>query len=639
MFINFFQGQPNLYVTFFQQNNRKKITRFTSTLLLSASLGLFFSTAQAADASLTWVGDRLQSGNWSFASNWDGGDPNIPNYDTTINRTGFRGVNLDQNFDIQAFNFNGGTLNTNANTLNVNETFNWTRGTLSGTGTIRAAGGLELGGNGAMVFKDSAVVINSTDQLANWNKGNFLMPFSGDSGFVNETGGVFFAKADNASMGLLSGRGKFDNHGAFVASLSSPDKIVSINAKMNNHGFVGTQVGELVLSGGGTSTGAFVAGEQGKINFGGGVHVLLASSSVTGESVEFGRFLGTTNIEGTYNVRNTTISGGATANFNALASDTETLTLDGAGFSILGGSGAVVVANNTTFRNGVMQGPASGTAPPALVLANGGLTLDGPGVKVIRGERILVAGGENSSWEDGSIILANGRAEGSDISRGSVLFNTSVFTAKAVSGAIVGPGGVVNAGAFIIDLPELFETIEGETRKQILIKSDFTNQSVLALQGANLLIGGELEEGNILNNTETNRFNGNFTQTETGITTFKIAGSVQGMEYDTLEVFKIAILDGAFFIKLVDDILLPDDSAEAFKPEVGDFFDLIEAEEIIDNGFVFGGPHGHLFNRSIVELSEDRWAVRATFVPIPAAFLLFMSALFGIWGIKIRPSR
>ncbi len=639
MFINFFQGQPNLSVTFFQRNTNKKITLFISVLLLSANLGLHFSNAQAADASLIWVGDRLQSGNWSVASNWDDGDPNITNYDATINRTGFRGVNLDQNFDIQAFNFNGGTLNTNANTLDVNKTFNWTRGTLSGTGTIRASGGLELGGNGAMVFKDSAVVINSTDQIANWNKGNFLMPFSGDSGFVNETGGVFIAKVDMGSMGLLSGRGKFDNRGAFVASLSSPDKIVSINAKMNNHGFVGTQVGELVLSGGGTSTGAFVAGEQGKINFGGGVHELLESSSVTGENVEFGRFLGVTNIGGIYNVRNTSITGGATANFNAPVSNTETLTLDGSGFSILGGSGTLVVANKTTFRNGVLQGPTTGTAAPALLLANGGLKLEGKGVKVVRGERILVAGGDDTSWEEGSIILANGPAAGSAASRGSVLFNNTVFRAKAVSGSIVGPGGVVNAGAFIIDLPELYEKVEGETRKQILIKSNFTNQSVLALQGANLLIGGELEEGNILNNTETNRFNGNFTQTETGITTFKIGGNVQGIEYDTLEVFKIAILNGGLFIKLVDDILLPDDSAEAFKPEVGDFFDLIQAEQIIDNGFVFGGPHGHLFKRSIVELSEDRWAVRATFVPIPPAIWLFMSALLGIWGVRIRPSR
>jgi len=650
-----------MFINFFQKNTEKAITQYITTLILSAIIGLHFSDAQAANSSLTWVGDRLQSGNWSVANNWDGGDPNTTNYDATINRSGFRGVNLDKNFNVQTFNLNAGTLNTGTNILTVNETFNWTRGTLAGTGAIRAAGGLELGGNGLLAFKDSAVVINSTDQIANWNNGNFLMSFTGDSGFVNEIGALFIAKVDSGSMGLLSGRGKFDNHGAFVAGLTGADKVVTINTKMNNHGFVGTQIGELRLSGGGISTGSFVAGEQGKINFGGGVHELQASSSITGTNVEFGRFLGTTNIGGTYNVINTRISGGATANFNALESNTETLTLDGSGFSILGGSGSLVVANKTTFRNGVLQGPTSGTAPPALLFANGGLKLEGPGVKVIRGERILVAGGEDTSWDEGSIILANGRAEGSDISRGSVLFNNTVLTAKSVGGAIVGPGEVVNAGAFQVDLPELYEQIEGAPRNQILIKSNFTNQGVLALQGANLLIGGELEEENILNNTETNRFNGNFTQTETGITTIKIAGNDRGMEYDTLDVFKIAILDGAFFIKLVDDILLPDDSATVFIPEIGDFFDLVVAGEIIDNGFAFGGPHGQLFERSIVELADGRSAVRATFapnlaagfasiaadvspiaaslVPIPSTLWLFMSALYGIWHIRIRQSR
>lgn len=636
MFYNFFQSQPILSVTLLQKNTTQKTIRFTSALILSASMGLIFSSAQAADAALTWIGDGLRNGDWSISDNWEGGDPNITNYDVTINRTGFRGINLDQNFDIQAFNFNGGTLNTNTNTLKVNETFNWTRGTLAGTGVIRAVGGLELGGGGSMVFKDNAIVINSKDQTANWNNNNFLMSFSGDSGFVNEADALFIAKVDGGKMGLVGGRGKFDNHGAFVAGLSNADKIITINTKMNNHGFAGTQVGELRLSGGGTSTGAFVAGGQGKITFRGGVHELLAGSSITGASVEFGGLLGTTNIGGVYNVGQTVITTGATANFNAPQSNTAILTLEGGS---IGGVGAIVVAEETIFRKGIIGGPTTGTAAPALLLANGGLKLESSGIKVIRGERILVTGRGNSSWEDGSIILANGAAEGSDVSRGSVLFNQGVFTAKAVGRSITGPGLILNAGAFKIDLPELYEKTEGEPRKQILIKSNFTNTSVLALQGANLLIGGELEEGNILNNTETTRFNGTFTQTETGITTFKIAGHEQGMEYDTLEVFNTAILDGAFFIKLVDDILLPDDSAKAFTPEVGGFFDLLEAEEIIDNGLVFGGPDGHLFKRSILELSEGRWAVRATFVPIPATFWLFMSALFGIWTIRIRASR
>lgn len=635
MYFNFFRGQPNFSVTLFQKNHTIKTIRITKTIVLTSIIGLNALSVKAADASLTWKGNSFKNGDWSIIDHWEGGDPNIDHYDATVNGTGFLGINLDKSFEdqVQTFNFNRGTLNTNTNTLKVNGIFNWKQGTVSGNGKILAAGGMELGGNGSMVFKDSAIVVNSKNQTANWNSNNFRLSFSGESGFINEADALFIAKADNAKMGLIAGKGKFDNQGAFVASLSGTDKAVTINSQVNNDGFMGAQIGELILNGGGTSSGAFVSGEQGKITFKGGQYELLPSSSITGENVEFGRLRGTVNIGGNYNVRQTTITGGGTANFNAPQSDLQTLILDGGS---LGGSGAVVVADKTIFRKGIIGGPAIGTAPPALLLANGGLKMESTGFKVIRGERILVAGGQQSSWEAGSIILANGPAEGSDISRGSVLFIQGVFSAKAVGRSITGPGLVLNTGAFIVDLPELYKITDGEPRKQILIKSNFTNANVLSLQGANLLIGGELEEGNIFNNTETNRFNGNFTQTATGITTVKIAGNIKGLEYDTLEILQTAILDGAFFIKLVDDILSPDDSVLAFKPDVGDSFDLLIAGEIIDNGFVFGGPHGDLFRRSIVELPDSRWAVRATFVPLPASVWLFISAFFGIWSVKLR---
>ncbi len=638
MYFIFFQGQPNFSVILHENNYTIKTIQMIKALVLTLIIGLNFSNVQAAYTSLIWTGDGLKNGDWSDPNNWEGGDPNIDHYDATVNGTGFLGIYLDKSYydPVQNFNLNGGTLNTDSSTLKINGIFNWKRGTVSGNGKILAAGGMELGESGSMVFKDSATVINSKKQTANWNSSNFRMSFSGESGFINEAEALFIAKADNAKMGLIAGKGKFDNQGAFVASLSSTDKTVTLNTQVNNDGFMGAQIGELVLNGGGTSSGAFVSGEQGKITFKGGQYELLSSSSITGENVEFGRLRGTVNMGGTYNVRQTTITGGGTANFNALQSDMQTLILDGGS---LGGSGTVAVADKTIFRKGVIGGPEVGTAPPALLLANGGLKMESTGFKVIRGERIVVAGGQESSWEAGSLILSNGPAEGSTISRGSVLFIQGIFSAKAVGRSITGPGLVLNNGAFIVDLPELYQTVEGEPRKQILIKSNFTNASVLSLQGANLLIGGQLEEGNIFNNTETNRFNGNFTQTGTGITTVEIAGNVRGLEYDTLEILQTAILDGAFFIKLVDDILSPDASAQAFKPEVGDTFDLLVAGEIIDNGFVFGGPHGDLFRRSIVELPDSRWAVRATFVPVPASIWLLTSALLGIAGIRIRHHR
>ncbi len=624
MFFNIFKSELDLSTNIVQKKPDKFMTRFANVLIFSAAFGLYFPNTQAANISCTWSGGALDAGNWTD-SNWNsdtacsGIFPN--NNSDTFDATHPRGsITLDRDITIEAFNLAGGTL-TGSNNLTVNKTFNWSRGTVSGTGSIRAAGGLEL--NGSLTFKDSATVINSAGQTANWSQGNIIM-FNGESGFVNEAGANFIVTADDGKMLVLGQGAKFDNDGVLVANLSSADSTVTINSQMNNRGLVGVQAGELQLGGGGTSSGSFVAAEQGKISFR-GEHVLQAGSSVTGSNVEFSQ-LGTTTIEGAYNVVSTEFKPGGKANFDSEgASFTETLTMSGGNLSGTG-TGALLVTGDATFSSGQMSGSGQ-------TIVGGKLDFNG-NFAAIRDDRVLLAAGSQASWTDGTILL---RDEGSAL----VVGPTTTFTIEADQGRMFGKGVLGNQGVLQVNLAEGAEPV--------VIKSNVTNFGSLILQGDNLLIGSETGGGEVINpfDNELTLFNGNFIQGETGTTFIDIAGNISGEEYDVLNIFENAFLSGMFDISL------------NFNPNDGDFFDILTAKTIVDSGLSLSGFSGELFDFAIVDLDTGNQALRLSFspssafepvspaspaspaspVPIPATAWLFLSGLIGVWRSGIRQSK
>jgi hypothetical protein len=467
MFFNVFKSELNLSTDISQKKTKKTIMRFASLLVLFGVSGLYFPNLQAASISCNWEGGALDTGNWTD-SNWsadgDCGGTFPNNNGDTFAATHPRGtITLDRDIEIEEFNLEGGTLS-GSNNLTVNKAFNWTRGTVSGTGTIRAAGGLELNGTSSKTFKDSATVINSAGQVANWSEGNILM-FRGESGFVNEAGANFNVTADDGKMLLLGGGAKIDNDGIFTTNLSSVDSNVVINAQMNNRGQVDIQTGELRLGGGGTSSGSFVVGEQGMLNFRGGEHVLQAGSSVTGSKVEFSQF-GTTTIEGTYNVASTEFKPGGRANFDSeVASFTETLTMSGGDLNGTA-NGALIVTGAANFSSGQMRGSGQ-------TIVGGKLDFNG-NIASIRDDRLLIAAGPQANWTDGTILL---RHEGSAI----IVSEATTFTIEADKGRMFGLGTVINQGVLEVNL--------ADDAEPVVIKSNVTNLGSLILQGDNLRIG------------------------------------------------------------------------------------------------------------------------------------------------------
>ena len=601
MFFKIIEYQPDLSVNFFQKNTEKVIIRFTATLILSATLGLYFSNTQAADISCTWAGGpgNWTDPNWNSNSGCSGTFPNNngKTFDATL-RTSFGAVNLDRDIAIQTFNFNGGTL-TGTNNLTVNKAFNWTRGTLSGTGIVNAKGGLELSG-GLKDILSGWKLMNS--QVANWTGGSIRM--FGTSQLVNEAGASFNITMDGGRMSGSSDA-RFINAGNLLVDLSNPLENVQLDSpRLNNSGIVGVKTGELRLGGGGTHTGSFQVGPNGRLNFSGGTHTLEAGSSVSGSNVDFSfkDSGGTTTIEGAYNVENTTILGNA-AIFNAANNITGTLTQKG-GF--LGGSGDVIVMGKTTLSGGVVQGPGR-------LITVGGLEINGSFMTIVGNRRVLNVGVAN--WTSGGIAL-NNTATRFENAVGATFNIKGNATRIQGQGALLGGTGeqglFVNRGDIRVELSDDANTV--------VIHTPVANLGNIHLQGDKLALGDSL------------------LQFDTGALLFDIGGAEAG-EFDVLNISVNAILGGIIGITLVD-LLDPVGNSNPYNPTHGETFDILTANQIIlQDGFSLGGQDAGSFEFNIVSLDTGKQTFQLRVVPIPATVWLFISGLFGIWRFGIRKSR
>lgn len=538
-------------------------------------------------------------------------------------RDGFSGeTNVNGNYIVDETNITGkvnfnannsktGTLNLNGGDLSgsgiltVEEQARWTAGTQSGTGMTRLNGGLAITGNSSKGIGGDRNIVLSGGQTATWNAGDINV--TGNPRITIEQGATFDVRAAGNAIRPLGPTGadsRIDNKGIIDANLANPAQQATINMRLDNSGLVNARSGELRLGGGGTSTGRFVAHENGTINFSGGTHNLGANSSVTGTKVKVSlsgsTSLGVVNVGGEYIVGETELGIGGTANYNvtdpAKSAQTNTLTMTG---GKLGGVGNVSVSGKTKFTSGEMNGTG-------VTFANGGVEFDGQFMDISEG-RVLVTG-EESNWTSGNIRLQNPE---------SLLFNAAVFNISADGRFMVGMGTLANAGLLNVDISD---------DEQVTIKSNVVNLGTIDLKGDTLVIGSAPDPTD-----PTTTFNGNFTNQ--GIVLFDIGGTISGEEFDVLSVFESAFLGGIFDITLVD----------GFIPEAGMTFDLLTvtmgAIQLLD-GFGLGGPDGDKFIFEIAELLEGGQALRViAAVPIPAAVWLFGTALFGLFGIGARRSK
>jgi hypothetical protein len=445
------------------------ITMRTWTALVSATM-LFTLGATATD--LVWIGG---TGNWNAAGNWNpaqvpgGGDNawitnngtytvSVPQGTTaTVGSLTIGGISGAQTLSVDraTVTLNGpsaiGALGqialtvaqsvlTGPGNLTVDGTLNWLNGTMSGTGTttVGSGGVLAIGSGGVTLGR----TLNNSG-VGTWTGGNLSM--SVGAAINNLAVGTFDITAD----GRLSGSATtpINNSGLFRQTAGTVSTIVT--SPFNNSGTLQVLAATMSLNLGGTHTGTMSTAPSATLNFGGGSHVLAASSLVTGAGVLVVSGGATTLIaSGTFEEGSTlsvtagvvTLSagciitsatlniGGGIVNYNS-AGSVAAMTLSA---GTLGGISPVTVTGPLTL--------SGGTVTNALVTANGGLTINGN--TTLNGGKLVNP--VLCTWSTGNFIGANGAVLSNLL--GATFENT--FDGNAGSGAGAVPL-FVNAGSFL----------------------------------------------------------------------------------------------------------------------------------------------------------------------------------------------
>ncbi|AFY28282.1 Calx-beta domain-containing protein [Cyanobium gracile] len=374
---------------------------------------------------------------------------------TTINgtynvsgSTGMSGGNASINGTLtslgSALNIFGGILNLNASNATV-ATLTQISGGLAGTGnlTVTGAATITFGdhrGSGTTILQGPSTISGSgfrldggrtlrNENILTWSGGAIVFnnTFTGGSGgpgsgTINNIAGATFIASGNSAASIFASNfsagdngadALFTNAGAFRKSDSADNNTTAVDVVFNNTGTVDVLTGILDLTNGGTHTGNFT-GTAGTIGFGGGTHLLNASSNLTTQNVRFSGS-GTTTINGTYNVAGTTsltagsasIGGTLTSlgaalnisagllNLNASNASVGTLTQSGGG---LDGTGTLTVTGAATITYGDHRGTGTTILHGPTTISSSGFRLDGG--RTLRNQNIL-------TWSGGQINLNN----------------------------------------------------------------------------------------------------------------------------------------------------------------------------------------------------------------------------------------
>jgi len=350
--------------------------------------------------------------------------------------------NTEGNINTKVLTFTNGTL-TGSSDIVVSDLLTWDGPQFGNPSTMSGSG--RTINNGRMVisgfFKDLRRNLDNAG-VAIWTGIGGIGTYQGVV-FNNLASGRFEAQ-NNAS---ITGAGTINNNGTFIKSASTGT--TSINGvSFNNTGTVEVRTGTLqfasgtstnsgsftgsagatlhFVSGASTNSGSFTGLAGATLHFQGGTHSHSATSSISVPRVIFGTsgFGGIVNIQGRYEVNGHTQMQGGTANFtgNVIKIDTLTFTGGTANFNnaqgnintkILTMNGGTANFSNATgivdvaslaLNNGELTGTSKVTVSGPLTwtggtmsgagrtIANGGMSISGPGFKTLRVRNLDNAG-------------------------------------------------------------------------------------------------------------------------------------------------------------------------------------------------------------------------------------------------------
>ena len=367
-------------------------------------------------------------------------------------------------------NESGGQL-TGAGTVTVDGLLTWTGGTMSGSGTTLAKGGLQLGAN------DGNPHFEALDARTFQNAG-FATAFSTDT-FSQNASSIF----QNLAHGTLevqngvtwSGGGTLDNQYQGTVTVDAGAGTASFNGFTTDEGDLEVKSGTVFLGAGGNVTGNVVVDAAATLEFGGTQYVFNPVAGLTGQgTVTFGAPFAqpatTFDAGSSYSFSGATnILDGATVVFDATGS---TSTLNQSGGS-LGGSATLTVGGMTTWTGGTMSGSGITNSLGGLSLGASGDPSDS---ETLAGRTLLSAG--TGVWYGPDTLTQQ---------ENSTFLNYSGATLTIDAGGTWGSGDEIDPSGTFQNNGTL---IVADGSASTLVQPFFGNTSTVEIASGTLRLGG-----------------------------------------------------------------------------------------------------------------------------------------------------
>jgi hypothetical protein len=327
--------------------------------------------------------------------------------DDVIVGSGTNTLNSGDPIDLVTYTHTNGTF-ASSNAVSVSDLLAWSAGTIGGTGTLDALGGMSLSTGGTKSL--SGTLVNHA--TATWTTG--LLSILDNGLFTNLPGALFDAQGNSTITG--QSLGFFDNQGTFRRSVQTGVVIVQL-IDFENSGLVEVLTGELSLNTDGTHSGDFTGSTGAILRFGGGTQLLESTSTVEADAVEFDG--GSITIEGSYEAASATEFAATAVTFNPIS------TIVSLGEDVIVGSGTntlnsgdpidlvtythtngTFASSNAVSVSGLLSWSSGTIGGMGAVDALGGMALSGGGTKSLSGTLVNHA---TATWTAGLLnILDNG---------------------------------------------------------------------------------------------------------------------------------------------------------------------------------------------------------------------------------------
>jgi hypothetical protein len=463
---------------------------FPAFSMTAIALACGAATAPAKAANVSWVGPNASF--WDLAANWD---PALPGATSDVLLGAFDTTFRSGTVTVQSFNgtgtlsVTGGSLSTTAasstgglnlsagaiggtGNISIANTWNWTGGLMTGTGTTFANGAVNITGAAVKQISGNRIInlAGTTTWSGNTASNNNALQFAG--GTLNNNGTFNDQNSFASFIDAAGGTNAFNNIGTYNKQSNT---VTSVEV-FNNSGTTNVNAGTMLMQGISTSTGTFNLATGTTLEFRNGAHT-LNNATTTGAGT---LIVSTDNVGADALV---TINGGTLKSAFLL-------------------SGSVLTGSDHTF-----QGPAAWTggtitgAATASTTFGSTLAISGAGSKTLSGGRSVNAG--DTTWSGNTA----GNNNAINISGASVFNNSGSFTdANTFDSAInVGNGGGIfnNNGVF---------TKQSNTITSI--GTQFNSTGTLNVNAGTLLMqGGGTDSGvfNIANGAMLEFRNGNHT--------------------------------------------------------------------------------------------------------------------------------